>query len=127
MRIADLEHINITAPKPLIEEVLDFYTQVLGFEVGSRPNFKSDGYWLYAGAKPILHLTIGEGVAVRNGAAFNHVAYKVSDLNYALDILDNKNIKYSRSEVTELNQVQLFLKDPAGVGVELNFDQGSNA
>jgi len=30
-------------------------------------------------------------------------------------------VPYEADEVTSLKQVQLFLRDPAGVGVELNF------
>ena len=39
MSVVGLNHFNISAPAELIEEVRDFYVEVLGLTVGDWPNF----------------------------------------------------------------------------------------
>jgi len=53
-----IDHINIKAPPALLEEVRDFYCEVLGLQEGARPEFASKGYWLYSAAGPIVHLSV---------------------------------------------------------------------
>ena len=53
-----LDHINIRAPRDLIEQVKDFYGELLGMVEGPRPDFDSEGYWLYAGEKALIHLSV---------------------------------------------------------------------
>lgn len=39
-----------------MEETCAFYCDLLGLEAGFRPQFKSTGYWLYAGNGAIIQL-----------------------------------------------------------------------
>ena len=41
-----LHHVNIKAPKELLEREKDFFCEVLGLQEGNRPDFSSSGYWL---------------------------------------------------------------------------------
>ena len=126
MNIVGLSHFNITAPRELLERVRDFYVEVLGLAVGERPAFMREGFWLYAGVEPLVHLTACDADDPRAGAAhgpgfFNHVAFSGSGLAAMLERLRRHGVPYELTEVTSLGQVQVFLRDPAGVGVELNF------
>ena len=126
MNVEGLNHFNITAPRGLLERVRDFYVEALGLVVGDRPAFKREGFWLYAGREPVVHLTACGDDDPRAGGVhgpgfFDHVAFSGSGLAGMLERLRRHGVPYELAEVTSLGQVQVFLRDPAGVGVELNF------
>jgi catechol 2,3-dioxygenase-like lactoylglutathione lyase family enzyme len=117
-----LDHVNIKAPGDLIEEVKDFYCQVLDLEPGFRPEFASRGYWLYAADKAIIHLSISDEMQGSGSGGFiDHVAFQTSGLNNAVEKLALLNISVRRNYIPELDMTQLFIQDPAGTGVEINF------
>ncbi|HEX8772338.1 MAG TPA: VOC family protein [Pyrinomonadaceae bacterium] len=126
MNTVSLNHFNITAPSELLEKVRDFYVEVLGLTVGERPDFRRRGFWLYAEEKPIVHLTVCDGDDARAdgqaGQSFlDHVAFSCKGLSALIERLKRLRIPYEVSEVGSLGQVQVFVRDPARVGVELNF------
>jgi len=118
-----IDHINIKAPGGLLEQVRRFYCEVLGLQEGFRPAFSSAGHWLYAGDQPLVHLSAGSGAPVAGAAAhLDHVAFRASGLQDFLRRLDERGIDYRSSYIAELDLTQLFLQDPAGIGLEVNFD-----
>ena len=124
MGVRGLDHFNITAPADLIERVRDFYVEVIGLSEGGRPDFMSRGFWLYAGSEPLVHLTTSDGGDARTPAArstFDHVAFSCEGLREFVERLERAGVEYELDEVASLEQVQIFLRDPAGVGLELNF------
>jgi catechol-2,3-dioxygenase len=126
MNTVGLNHFNITAPYELLERVRDFYVEVLGLAVGERPGFRRRGFWLYAGQEPLVHLTdCDEADARANGESgpgfFDHIAFSCKGLCEIIKHLKHLNIPYEAVEISALGQVQVFVRDPAGVGVELNF------
>ncbi|MGH8396628.1 MAG: VOC family protein [Gammaproteobacteria bacterium] len=126
MRITGLDHYNIRVPISFLQELTAFYTDVLGLRVGFRPAFRSSGYWLYAGDKPLLHLTgfnpdTDSKFESQQTGWFSHVALQCEHLPQAIERLKARGIEYELAEVPHLNQVQIFLRDPAGIGIELNF------
>lgn len=119
-----LNHYNLRAPHPLLESLRDFYCEVVGLSVGARPPLASFGYWLYAGSAGVLHLSEARETEQRTLAAagtFDHVAFTCTDSAGYQALLDRKGVPYRRAQVAQTGQVQLFFKDPAGNGVELNF------
>lgn len=122
MKIVNIDHINIIGPQSLIDEVSDFYTNVLGLVKGKRPAFSRSGYWLYASESPIVHLTV-DSIETENieNRHLNHIAYRTEGLSEYIQRLDSFAIKYHKTILNELNQTQLFFSDPAGNGIELNF------
>ncbi|HEX8144135.1 MAG TPA: hypothetical protein VF553_16155 [Pyrinomonadaceae bacterium] len=132
MDVTGLNHFNITAPFELLEKVRDFYVQVLGLVVGERPGFRRKGFWLYAGNQPIVHLTAcdaGDARADGESASsfFDHVAFSCKGLSVMIERLKRLDIPYELVEIPSRGQVQVFLRDPARVGVELNFADESTA
>jgi catechol 2,3-dioxygenase-like lactoylglutathione lyase family enzyme len=124
MGVRGLNHFNITASADLIERVRDFYVEVLGLALGERPGFRREGFWLYAGSEPIVHLTACDDGDARDAHArstFDHVAFSCEGLPEFIARLESAGVEYELDEVASLGQVQLFLRDPAGVGIELNF------
>lgn len=128
MTISCLHHINIQTNK--LEETRDFYERVLGLYVGARPDFGSAGYWLFAQGSdhPIVHLSIRSGdgpdQTIDEGNRLDHVAFFGRDLDGTLKHLDKQGIEYNvhpNRLYLDAKMVQVFLKDPNGINVELGF------
>ena len=47
--VAAFDHYNLRAARPVLDELRDFYRDVVGLTVGERPPFRRFGYWLYSG------------------------------------------------------------------------------
>jgi catechol 2,3-dioxygenase-like lactoylglutathione lyase family enzyme len=119
-----IDHYNIRAPEALLDTLRDFYCVTVGLRIGPRPLFRSHGYWLYAGDKDVLHLTqaqAGEQREIHALPTFDHVAFACSDFDAMHGVLVAAGIDYSVDDVPGGGQRQIFFRDPAGNGVELNF------
>jgi catechol-2,3-dioxygenase len=126
MPITALNHYNFRAPRALLDRLRDFYCGIVGLTEGERPPFRSFGYWLYAGGQPILHLAESSAEEIREPTAKNtldHVAFTCTGRQEMEAHLVASGVPYRVAEVPQTKQVQLFLNDPAGNGVELNFSQ----
>jgi glyoxylase I family protein len=124
-----LNHYNIRAPSPLLEQLRDFYCSALGLRVGDRPQFRTHGYWLYAGDQALLHLSAtrpGEVRQVGVTPTFDHVAFTCTDDSAMQDTLRAQDIAYSVEDAPQRAQRQIFFRDPAGNGIELNFSLDRN-
>lgn len=126
--ITGLDHINLRAPTELLDVLRDFYRDVLGLQQGPRPDFNSVGYWLYAGDRPVVHLsTQRPNEALRgpvNAAApttYDHAAFNGTDPVATATQLRACGVRFHESRSAVTRQHQFFLQDPAGNGVEINF------
>jgi catechol 2,3-dioxygenase-like lactoylglutathione lyase family enzyme len=116
----ELDHINISAPQDLLDEVKAFYCHVFQLEQGERPDFGIPGYWLYAGDRPIVHLVVSDNhVAVPN-PHLDHVAFRASGLAEFEQRLASIDCHFDKLEGLLDNVVQLFFRDPAGIQLEAN-------
>lgn len=118
-------HYNLRAPRALLDELRDFYCDVVGLEAGHRPPFRSFGYWLYAGGHAVLHLSEAgpeERRTAQPTGTFDHAAFRCTGREQYEQKLKRRGIDYRLAQVPATRQVQLFLRDPAGNGVELNFE-----
>ena len=119
-----------------------FYTEVLHFTVGPRPPFKFPGLWLYNGDhgsydNAIVHVIgldandpqgLKEYLGDRDASslkgstgAFDHIAFSMTGLGGMLKHLKTKKVPYRERQVPDLNLHQVFLDDPNGVVIELNY------
>jgi catechol-2,3-dioxygenase len=125
--IKSFNHYNLRAQRPLLDSLRDFYVDVVGLAPGFRPAFQSFGYWLYAGDQDLLHLTEApqeEYRPIEACGTFDHVAFTCTDAESFRRRLTSLRVDFT-SEESPTGQLQLFLKDPAGNGVELNFAQAT--
>ena len=121
MGVRGLDHVNLRAPAELIERLRRFYIDIIGLHEGHRPALRSRGYWLYAREQALIHLSIaadGDGAPESTGW-LSHCAFACDDLDGMRERLDRVRVPYQLNESPD--QVQLFLTDPSGMGVELNF------
>jgi catechol 2,3-dioxygenase-like lactoylglutathione lyase family enzyme len=130
MPLGTLQHFTIE-PQDL-ERSKDFYVDVLGLKVGDRPPLDFPGYWLYSGGVATVHL-MGtrkprEGIVVRgtekkydDTGRLDHIAFAATGVEGVRKQLTSKGVKFRESIVPRTGDTQIFLYDPDGVGVELNF------
>ncbi len=125
MRVNGIDHFNIRTRD--LDRLCEFYTKVLGLEIGDRPPFDSPGVWLYAGGHPILHVGIardsdGNGESDSdNTLPLDHIALETEGLADAVERLDGAGIEYRMFAVAGREMKQIFVRDPDGVAIELNF------
>lgn len=124
MSVLGFSHYNLRAPRELLDMLRTFYIEVVGLEIGYRPPFKTFGYWLYAGEQAVLHLSESPGnksSAVSASTTFDHAAFNCVGRREFEARFARLGVTYDVAHVPQSHQIQLFLKDPAGNGVELNF------
>ncbi len=136
MSLNKLEHFLIRAND--LAATRTFYEDVLGLRDGARPDFPFPGNWLYLGGVPCVHL-VEEGFdkdfstfmdrdegATRtheHTGAIDHNAYKATALEGMRKRFADLGLETREQGVTGLHQI--FLKDPNGITIELNFQTES--
>jgi len=118
-----------------------FYTEVLGLQVGPRPDFPFPGLWLYAGdttvwANAAVHILgidrndpqglkayLGDRdpASLKGSGALDHVAFFATGLGPMRQKLQRLGVAARERTVPTLGLHQLFLDDPNGIVVELNY------
>ncbi len=138
MPLSHLEHFLIQSPD--IDATRDWYVKVLGMVEGPHPDFGFPTHWLYLGDVPVLHLTRGgadvsdkrlrylgqQSNATQGTGVIDHVAFRASGLAGMIEHLQKLKIEFKERQVDDQGLYQLFLFDPNGVKVELNY-QASEA
>jgi catechol 2,3-dioxygenase-like lactoylglutathione lyase family enzyme len=127
MALEALEHCTIRCAD--LAATRDFYCEVLGLSEGFRPDFKFAGHWLYLGEVPVIHLVGADGALRENrGAApgahtgaFDHVAFRGKDAAATVARLKANGVAFRESQVRDIGLHQVFVRDPNGVMVEMNF------
>ena len=122
MAVDALQHINLRSAD--VDRSRDFYVDVIGLHVGPRPPIASVGYWLYLGAIPVIHLVQGVlDVPSQTGTgAVDHVAFHGVDFETTRARFSNTGIVFREAMIPRDGTRQLFLHDPDGIKIELNFD-----
>ncbi|NOG73297.1 VOC family protein [Roseicella sp. DB1501] len=124
-----LEGLNHYTIRPVdLERTREFYVDVLGLEVGYRPPLSFPGYWLYVGDNPTVHLIgprsdDGHPAAREAGPTglLDHIAFSCTGLAEMKQRLAQRGIAHEVRVIPRDRQTQLFIRDPDGVAVELNY------
>ncbi len=122
MAIGVLQHINIRCADA--DRSRDFYVEIMGLTEGPRPPFASRGYWLFLGPEPIVHLVqkpAGEPVRGPGTGDLDHIAFAGHDLAGFKATLADAGIAYREAMVPREKTIQIFVLDPDGIQLELNF------
>lgn len=124
MRATRFNHVSIHATD--MEESLRFYTEVFGMERLPSPNFSGHVEWLRLGEQQV-HLFTSDGPAPRG----HHFAVDVDDFEAVylkakeLGLLDDGTFGASVRELPG-GAVQMYIRDPAGNLVEIDWPDVSS-
>jgi catechol 2,3-dioxygenase-like lactoylglutathione lyase family enzyme len=134
-----LNHFSIRTTD--MEATRVFYEKVLGLTVGPRPPFPFPGLWLYNGdhgsvANAMVHV-IGidkndpQGLkqylgdrdesSLHGSGAVDHIALMTTGLEAMIVHLKKLGVPWRERLVPVIGLHQLFLDDPSGLVIELNY------
>jgi catechol 2,3-dioxygenase-like lactoylglutathione lyase family enzyme len=146
MEIKRIDHYSIRTLD--VEASRKFYTEIIGLTVGPRPSFDFPGVWLYNGEPPanldnaennygIVHVMgvdrdnpqalidymggADPDTQIGSTGALDHIALAVTGRASMLDRCRRSNVGFFERTVPMLGLHQVFIKDPNGVTIELNF------
>ena len=122
MQIEKLDHVNLRTIQ--LENMINWYREVLGMRVGDRPNFPFPGAWMYANDIVMVHL-IGidgpEGIGSEAHLKLEHFAFSASGLHEFEDKLKAMDIEYRRVDLSAFKLVQINIWDPDGNHIHVDF------
>lgn len=118
-----------------IDKTRDFYCGALGMTVGYRPTMGFPGYWCYLDDVPVVHIAdhttyidwteeidipMSAGGPPGTGAV-DHVAFNCKDYDGMKEHLETNGFELRTNVIADVELKQIFLRDPNGLVVELNF------
>jgi catechol 2,3-dioxygenase-like lactoylglutathione lyase family enzyme len=124
-----------------LDATRQFYADVLGLTVGPRPAFPFPGAWMYRGdhgdvANAVVHI-IGidrsepagldgylgarDESTLTGTGTIDHIAFFADGLATMLNRLAERGVACRQRTVPNIGLHQLFLDDPNGVVIELNY------
>lgn len=132
MPLTKMEHYLVLTDD--IESSRDFYCDLLGMKEGFRPPLDFPGYWLYLGDVPCIHIAewdsyadysnkVGIPVSKRGHGTgpLDHIAFNGTGYEDLISHLNDNGVRYEQNIVPGVGLRQVFLNDPDGVKIELNF------
>ena len=127
MTVKGLDHINIQTRS--LATTVRFFVDVLGLRAGDPPPGLDPAriQWMFdASGRPLFHLSMpgatgtAESEIGRDTGAVHHVALDCQGYEALTTRLDGLGVSYRRLDVVS-GLRQLFLREPNGVLLELNF------
>jgi catechol 2,3-dioxygenase-like lactoylglutathione lyase family enzyme len=141
MMIRRLEHYNIRTTK--YAETVKFYDDALGMKVKHAPmaSPESPPSWIYDDSgTPVVHLSpvdpkdpagsyakmaqyrgADPDAAFEGSGAIDHIAFECVGFDEIKTRLESMKAKFVENAFPSFNLKQIFVKDPNGVTLELNF------
>lgn len=123
MSVGVLDHFNIRTRK--LADTVRFYEDILGLEKGPRPDFAFPGAWMYSEGKAVVHLvdiSKTEEPQKPDSGVVHHVAFISRGFAGMQQRLESKGFKYDSRQVPGGELWQIFVDDPNGVMIELNYE-----
>ncbi|MBO21938.1 MAG: hypothetical protein CMM26_06135 [Rhodospirillaceae bacterium] len=136
MTISHLEHFLVVAQD--YEATVHWYVENLGFEKGPHPDFGPDVEvtWLYLGDRDVIHVVpprpddevrpaadpnaTPEDIA-QGSRPIHHIAFRAANRVEMTDRFKARGITYLEQQASKEDLYQVFVRDPNGITVELNF------
>ena len=129
-----LDHVNIQTEK--LGETVAFYRDVIALRAGDPPPPLDPALvqWMFdAEGRAIFHLSapgalVGTRV-INKGAdtgAVHHVALSCKGHDPMVEKLDRLGLAHNENHVMAIDLKQIFVRDPNGVLLELNYHKGNH-
>ena len=123
MSVGLLDHFNIRTRR--LGETVRFYEEVLDLKKGDRPNFAFPGAWMYSEGKPVVHLVDISQTSEQqkpDSGVVHHVAFASRGFAGMKERLKSRGLPFDVREVPGVDVWQIFVTDPNGVMIELNYE-----
>ena len=123
MSVGTLDHFNIRTRK--LDDTVRFYEDVMGLEKGPRPNFAFPGAWMYSEGKAVVHIvdiSKTDEAQKPDSGVVHHVAFASRGFDGMKQRLESKKMPYDARQVPGGDLWQIFVDDPNGVMIELNYE-----
>ena len=101
---------------------------------GFRPELDFPGFWLYLGDTPCIHIAewqsyaawtkkVGIPVSTRapSTGPVDHIAFNGTGFDEVRARLVARGLRFSENALDDIGLRQMFLRDPNGVPLEINF------
>ena len=136
MAVSHLEHFLVVAQD--YEATVQWYIDNLGFEKGPHPDFGPDVEvtWLYLGDRDVIHIAppradddprpapdanaTPKEIAL-GGRPIHHIAFRAANRVEMTSRLKERGVTYLEQQASKQDLYQIFMRDPNGITVELNF------
>lgn len=130
MPVRRLDHVNLRVAD--VAATVDFYSRLLGMTVQVPPGASDcslaawicddDGRAVVHAVSASVRTAMSPGTPPATGAgAIHHVAFDCSNRTAMLERLVAAGVAYALNHVPGIDLQQIFLTDPNGILIELNF------
>jgi catechol 2,3-dioxygenase-like lactoylglutathione lyase family enzyme len=131
MKVEAIDHVNIRTPD--VVGTSHFFSEVLALEVGDTPGMtdRTKACWLHdASGRAVIHLGSPDIAypwendsqpAVPGSGRIHHVALRCVGYESMRDRLRTQGRSYYSNNVPQISLRQIFIEDPNGILLELNF------
>ncbi len=121
MKVTHFHHVSVNSNGTPLEQMVDFYRDVLGLGDKARPEIPGiPGHWHAVGDQE-LHLVGAPPRGTTIDSTGHHYCVAVTDLDAAVAELEARGIEFERA-VQGPGTVQIWITDPAGNTIELQQD-----
>ena len=115
-----LDHVNIRTAR--LDEMSEFYGNVLGLKRGKRPPFEFGGAWHYCNGRAIVHLVESTKNIPAGEAQVEHFALRNSgSMKRFQSKLRKNDAPYMVIPLERINLCQINVFDPDGNKIEVQF------
>lgn len=130
MAVQSLDHVNIITPR--LDDTATFYTALLALERRDPPQplTPQQALWMHdERGHPVVHLNAADCprrfdrafTSAEPAGAIHHVALACSGYDDTVARIEGMALEYQTSDVPSIGLRQVFVFDPNGVLLELNF------
>lgn len=115
-----LDHVTVRSAD--LEQTRRFYCDLLGMRIGPRPAIPLPGHWFYIGSEAVVHvLPRQDEAAPGSQGPIDHFALKAENRPAFEQRLRAAGQPFESRRLAATDTWQIFLDDPDGARVELNF------
>ncbi len=139
MKVSHIDHFLVQTDD--LRKTRDWYVNVLQLREGPHPDFGFPVVWIYAGDNPVIHVSEGgrgvsenrrrylgqQSEATSGSGVIDHIAFYVSGLQDTITHLQSSGVEFTERQIDDGERYQIFLFDPNGIKVELNFNASEAA
>ncbi len=121
MDIKRLDHVNLRTHQ--LQNMIEWYRDILGFQQGPRPNFGFPGAWMYRHGQPLVHLVeVTSNPDHSDDLHLEHAAFSATGLAEFQTHLRKHDVPAKETRIEDFGIVQVNIWDPDGNHLHIDFD-----